>query len=109
MPGGMLWTDTPLIYSSTGSGDRSVGRVGLPSRVASFAGVTFAGNWASPNCDVAVVDTKTKRTNKKEKEKEGGPIRRMHTYDAKKLLNSPLIGTPPRDVIDCMRGSHNGR
>nr|CAD7441725.1 unnamed protein product [Timema bartmani] len=33
---------------------RCVDRVGLPSRVASFSGVTYAENWVSPTCDVAM-------------------------------------------------------
>ncbi|CAG2059184.1 unnamed protein product [Timema podura] len=61
MAGGILWTDASLIYSSSGSGDRSVDRVGLPSRVASFAGVTFAENWTSPTW---VVESNNKFENK---------------------------------------------
>nr|CAD7452822.1 unnamed protein product [Timema tahoe] len=52
MHGGMLWINASLIYSSTGSDVRCVDRVGLPSRVASFSGVTYAENWVSPTCNL---------------------------------------------------------
>nr|CAD7401812.1 unnamed protein product [Timema poppensis] len=49
---GIFWDEASLIYSSSDSGVRCV-RVGLPSRVASFAGAAFDENWASLACDVA--------------------------------------------------------
>nr|CAD7601529.1 unnamed protein product [Timema genevievae] len=56
MSGGIFWNEASLIYSSSGSSVRCV-RVGLPSRVASFTGATFAeNNWASPACDVALAN-----------------------------------------------------